>query len=212
VPVDMTVTRGHPVFSWVYARTGPMCDRRGTAERRRQLLANATGRVVEVGAGTGLNFPHYPSEVTDVRAIEPDPYMFRRLVAAMNTASVPVKVRRAPVESMSIDIGSADTVVMSLVLCSVADMGVALAEARRALKHGGRLLFFEHVRAEEPRLARWQGRLGRPWGLIAGGCHPDRDTLAAIEAQGFQVQDVERFDEPGGMLAKPHIIGWAKKP
>jgi len=189
-----------------------MWDRRGTAERRRQLLANATGRVVEVGAGTGLNLPHYPSDVTDVRAIEPDPYTFRRLVAAMSTASVPVKVRRAPVESMSIDIGSADTVVMSLVLCSVADVGVALAEARRALKHGGRLLFFEHVRAGDGRLSRWQDRLERPWGLVSGGCHPNRDTLAAIEAQGFQVQEVERFDEPGGMLAKPHIIGWAKKP
>jgi SAM-dependent methyltransferase len=208
----MTVTRGHPLFAWVYARTGPMCDRRGTAERRRQLLANASGRVVEVGAGTGLNLPHYPSDVTDVRAIEPDPHMFRRLVAAMGTASVPVKVRRAPVEAMSIDIGSADTVVMSLVLCSVTDVGVALAEARRALKHGGRLLFFEHVRAEEPRLSRWQDRLERPWGLVSGGCHPNRDTLAAIRSQGFQVQDVERFDERGGMLAKPHIIGWATKP
>ena len=188
-----------------------MCDRRGTAERRRQLLANATGRVVEVGAGTGLNFPHYPSDVTDVRAIEPDPYMFRRLVAAMPTATVPVKVRRAPVEAMSIDIGSADTVVMSLVLCSVADVGVALAEARRALKHGGRLVFFEHVRAEGG-LSRWQDRLERPWGLLAGGCHPNRDTLAAIQAQGFQVKDIERFDEPGGLLAKPHILGWATKP
>ena len=189
-----------------------MSDRRGTAERRKQLLSHASGRVVEVGAGTGLNLAHYPSEVTDVRAIEPDPYMFRRLVAAMGTASVPVKVRRASVEAMSIDVGSADTVVMSLVLCSVADVGVALAEARRALKHGGRLLFFEHVRAEGGRLSRWQDRLERPWGLVSGGCHPNRDTLASIQAQGFQVQDVERFDEPGGMLARPHILGWATKP
>jgi SAM-dependent methyltransferase len=204
--------RGHPIFAWAYARLGPISDRRGTAERRRQLLANASGRVVEVGAGTGLNFPYYPPAVTDVRAVEPDPYMFRRLVAAMNTSSVPVKVRRAPVEAMSIDIGSADTVVMSQVLCSVADVGVALAEARRALRHGGRLLFFEHVRAEDGRLSRWQDRLERPWGLVAAGCHPNRDTLASIRAQGFEIQEIERFDEPGAMLAKPHIIGWATKP
>jgi SAM-dependent methyltransferase len=208
----MTAFRGHPIFACAYARLGPLSDRRGTIERRRQLLANANGRVVEVGAGTGLNFPHYPPAVSDVRAVEPDPYMFRRLVAAMGTASVPVKVRRAPVEGMSIDVGSVDTVVMSLVLCSVADVGVALAEARRALKHGGRLLFFEHVRAEGKHLSIWQDRLERPWGLVAAGCHPNRDTLASIRAQGFEVQDVERFDEPGGMLAKPHIIGWATKP
>jgi ubiquinone/menaquinone biosynthesis C-methylase UbiE len=175
-------------------------------------LASATGRVIEVGAGTGLNLPHYPTAVTEVVALEPDPHMFRRLVAAMGDAAVPVRVARASAEALPFDDATVDAVVMSLVLCSVPDVDEALAEARRVLEPGGRLLFFEHVRADDPRFARWQDRLERPWGVVGGGCHPNRDTLAAIRAAGFEVQEVERFDEPNAVLARPHILGWALNP
>ena len=204
--------RGHPVFAWGYAKLGPRLDRRGTADRRRELLSRATGRTVEVGAGTGLNLRYYPSAVTEVLAVEPDLYMFRHLVAALASAPVPVRLKRASAEALPVEGASVDTIVMSLVLCSVPDTDAALAEALRVLKPGGRLLFFEHVRSQDARLARRQDRFERPWGWFGGGCHPNRDTLAAIGLAGFQVQEVERFDEPGAMLAKPHILGWATKP
>jgi SAM-dependent methyltransferase len=203
---------GHPVFAWVYACLAPRQDARGTVEHRRRLLATATGRAIELGAGTGLNLPHYPPAVTDVLALEPDPHMFRRLVDAMPTASVPVAVGRMPAAPLELGDGSADTIVCSLVLCSVPDQAAALAEARRVLVPGGRLLFFEHVRATDARLARWQDRLERPWGWGAGGCHPNRDTVAAIEAAGFTVEDLDRWDERGGGLAKPHVLGRASRP
>ncbi len=204
--------RGHPVFAWGYAKLGPRMDRHGTAEHRRELLLRATGRTVEVGAGTGLNLRYYPSTVAEVIAVEPDRSMFRYLVAALPDASVPVRLKRAPADALPIEEASVDTVVMSLVLCSVFDMHAALVEARRILKPGGRLLFFEHVRSENARLARRQDRFERPWGWFGGGCHPNRGTLAAIGLAGFKLQEVERFDEPGAMLAKPHILGWATRP
>jgi len=204
--------RGHPVVAWGYARLGPRLDRRGTADRRRQLLSRATGRAVEVGAGTGLNLRYYPPAVSEVLAVEPDRYMFRHLVAALAGAPVPVRLERASAEALPVEGASVDTIVMSLVLCSVPDTDAALAEALRVLKPGGRLLFFEHVRSQDARLARRQDRFEGPWGWFGGGCHPNRDTLAAIGLAGFQVQEVERFDEPGAMLAKPHILGWATKP
>ena len=180
-----TPGRAHPIFAWFYAMFAPRLEAKdGTRERRIALLSHAIGRVVEVGAGTGLNLPHYPPAVTDVVATEPDPHMFRRLARALQTASVPVQVRRATAEALPIEDGWADTVVCTLVLCSVRDPGRALAEARRVLKPGGRLLLCEHVRGRAS-LARWQDRFERPWGRLAGGCHPNRDTVGAVEAAGF---------------------------
>jgi ubiquinone/menaquinone biosynthesis C-methylase UbiE len=187
-------------------------DANGTAEHRRALLSNATGRVVEVGAGTGLNLRYYPAAVTEVIALEPDPHMFRRLAAEAGSASMPVDLRRASAEALPIETRWADTVVMSLVLCSVQDVPTALAEARRVLRPGGRLLFFEHVRAEDPRLARRQDRYERPWGWFGAGCHPNRDSVGAISDAGFEIRDLERFDEASALLAKPHVLGWAVTP
>jgi SAM-dependent methyltransferase len=107
--------------------------------------------------------------------------------------------------------GAVDTVVASLVLCTVTDLDEALAEVRRVLRPGGRLRFYEHVRAEDPRLARWQDRLERPWGWLVGGCHPNRDTVAAITAAGLQVVQLDRFDlQAMPPLARPHVLGVAK--
>ncbi len=200
---------GHPIFAWGYARMGPRADLRGTGERRRRLLAGARGSVIEVGAGTGLNLAHYPPAVTEVLAVEPDPHMFRRLARASETSPVPVRLRRAVAGGLPAPDGSADVVVCSLVLCSVPDVAAALSETRRVLRPAGRLLFFEHVRALDPKLAKWQDRLEGPWGRCGGGCHPNRDTVAEIEASGFRIVELDRFDEPGAMLAKPHVVGSA---
>ena len=202
---------GHPVFAWFFERLGPRADARGTAERRRQLLTRAAGRVVEVGAGTGLNLPHYPpGAVTEVLAVEPDPHMFRRLALSIGDVPVPVKLRRATADALHLGDGWADTVVMSLVLCSVPSQAGALAEARRVLSLDGRILFFEHVRSESPGFARLQDLGERGWGWFGGGCHPNRDTISAIRAAGFEIEELERFDEPGALLAKPHVLGVAR--
>jgi ubiquinone/menaquinone biosynthesis C-methylase UbiE len=202
---------GHPVFAWFYDKMGARADARGTAERRRQLLAHAAGRVVEVGAGTGLNLAHYPpGAVSEVLAVEPDPNMFRRLALAKSGAPVPVRLERASAEALPVEDGWADTVVMSLVLCSVASQQDALAEAHRALNPGGHLLFFEHVRSESRRLARLQDLGEVPWGWFGAGCHPNRDTIAAIRTSGFEIVEMERFPEPAGLLAKPHVLGVAR--
>ncbi|MGQ0668239.1 MAG: class I SAM-dependent methyltransferase [Actinomycetota bacterium] len=201
--------KGHRVFAWFYAHLSPGAERRGAAEHRRKLLSRAEGVVVEIGAGTGLNFPHYPAGVTEVLATEPDPHMLKRLRAAAAESRVPVRVVEAGAESLPLPDGSADTVVATLVLCSVTDVQASLGQARRVLKPGGRLLFYEHVRAQAAGFARWQDRFERPWGFFGAGCHPNRDSVAAIGAAGFEIEEIERFDEPGTLLAKPHVLGSA---
>jgi ubiquinone/menaquinone biosynthesis C-methylase UbiE len=202
---------GHPVFAWFYSKLAPRMEDRGAREHRERLLEAATGRVVEVGAGTGLNLPLYPSAVSEVLAIEPDPHMLKRLLAASETASVPVRIQRGAAEDLPVEDGWADAVVLCLVLCSVTDVSRALSEARRVLKSGGRVLFYEHVRSPEERLAGRQDRLERPWSWMAGGCHPNRDSVGAIQAAGFELKQVDRFEVPGSFLATPHALGSATK-
>ncbi len=204
------MSEGHRFFAFAYDKLAPAIERRGTAARRATLLAGASGSVVEIGAGTGLNLGHYPDAVTEVIATEPDPHMLRRLARAAPAAGVPVRMQRARAEALPVEDASADVVVSSLVLCSVPDPAAALAEARRVLRPGGRLFFLEHVRAAPgSSLERWQDRLRRPWGMVSGGCKPNRDTVAAIVEAGFEIEDVDRWDEPGAALARPHVAGTA---
>ncbi len=202
----------HPVFARCYARVGHLLDAE-VAGHRSKLLAGLAGRVIEVGAGNGLSFPHYPATVTEVVAVEPEPYLRRLALAAARRAPVPIRVVDGTAEALPAPDTAVDAVVASLVLCTVQDLDRALAEARRVLRPGGTLRFFEHVRGEDPRLARWQDRLERPWGWLAGGCHPNRDTVAAITAAGLRVVALERFDlQAMPALARPHVLGVAERP
>jgi ubiquinone/menaquinone biosynthesis C-methylase UbiE len=202
----------HPLFARCYARVGHLMEAE-VAEHRSKLLAGLTGRVIEVGAGNGLNFPHYPATVTEVLAIEPEPYLRHLALAAARQALVPIRVVDGTAEALPAHDATFDAVVASLVLCTVADPVRALAEARRVLHPGGRLRFYEHVRATDPRLARWQDRLQRPWGWLVGGCHPNRDTVAAITAAGLRVIQLDRFDlQAMPPLARPHVLGVAERP
>jgi ubiquinone/menaquinone biosynthesis C-methylase UbiE len=201
----------HPIFARCYARVGHLMDAE-IADHRRRLLAGLTGRVLEVGAGNGLNFQHYPAAVTEVLAIEPEPYLCRLALAAARQAPVPIRVVDGTGEALPALDRAVDVVVASLVLCTVTDLNQALAETRRVLRPGGKLRFYEHVRAEDPRLARWQDRLERPWGWLVGGCHPNRDTVAAINAAGLRLEQLDRFDlQAMPPLARPHVLGLAER-
>jgi ubiquinone/menaquinone biosynthesis C-methylase UbiE len=203
----------HPVFARLYARMSRSADRSGVAEHRAELLAGVAGRVVEVGAGNGLNFAHYPPEVTEVVAVEPEPFLRARAAEAAATARVPVTVVEGVADRLPAEDGAFDAAVASLVLCSVPDQATALAELRRVLRPGGELRFYEHVVAHEPRAARVQRWLDDSgvWPRLMGGCHGARDTGAAIERAGFAIERCRRFPFGPGPLATPHLVGLARR-
>ncbi|MGY1708798.1 methyltransferase domain-containing protein [Geodermatophilus sp. SYSU D00758] len=212
----MPGTCSHPVFARVYARLVPAMDRAGAAGHRRRLLAGLSGRVLEVGAGSGADFPHYPAAVTEVVAVEPEPHLRELARRAAASAPVPVTVVAGTAEHLPAADGSFDAAVCALVLCSVPDQRAALAELRRVLRPGGRLVFWEHVRAGTPGAARVQDVLDRTlWPRLAGGCHTGRDTAAAVSAAGFRLETVERFRWPDTRLpgpTAPHVLGSAVRP
>jgi ubiquinone/menaquinone biosynthesis C-methylase UbiE len=201
----------HPVFARLYPVMGRAMDRGGIAERRQALLAGITGNVVEVGAGDGLDFAHYPPTVTHVLAVEPEPRLRQLAHAAAERATVPVEVVDGLAEHLPAEDHTADAVVVSLVLCSVRDQDAALGEIHRVLKPGGQLRFLEHVRADTPGLARAQRVLDATiWPRLAGGCHTGRDTAAAIERSGFAIERLDRFLFPDARTPSSfHILGTA---
>src|SRR5919107_4837702 len=186
--------RGHPIFAALYDPMAASAERRWMGERRRRLLAGARSAVLEIGGGTGANLAYY-RDVDRVTVAEPDSFMRKRLGQKLADVNVPVEVSDARAEALHFPDGTFDTVVSTLVLCTVPDQGSALDEVRRVLRPGGRLLFIEHVRAEGSR-ARWQDRVERTWGWLFGGCHPNRDTVAAIEESGFEIEAFESFLPP----------------
>ncbi len=204
----------HPRFARAYARAVVGMNRRGGTEHRRRLLSGLQGSVIEVGAGEGSSFGLYPSAVTDVLAVEPDDYLRGLAEQRAASVSVPVVVVAGSAEHLPAPSAGADVVVCSLVLCSVEDQGKALAEIYRVLRPGGTLAFYEHVRSHRRWIAAVEDALTPGWQRFAGGCHPNRDTLEAITAAGFQVQDNERFGFAPQLLAPPvaHILGRAVRP
>ncbi|HZA76485.1 MAG TPA: class I SAM-dependent methyltransferase [Acidimicrobiales bacterium] len=205
----------HPVFARLYARMAKAFEAKGAAEHRDEALAGIGGRVVEVGAGTGANFVHYPSSVSEVVAVEPEPYLRDLAAKAAASAPVSVTVLDGVADCLPLDDGSCDVGVASLVLCSVEDQGAALAELRRVIRPGGELRFFEHVRADTPGFARFQRVVDVVWPYLGGGCHASRDTLAAIAAAGFDLETARRFTfRPSLTVAPvaPHVIGVARRP
>jgi ubiquinone/menaquinone biosynthesis C-methylase UbiE len=203
----------HPVFARGYAWLAKREDKAGNADNRRELLAGLTGTVVEVGAGIGSNFEHYPTTVNEVIAVEPEPYLRRRAQEAAASARVPVRVVDGVADALPLEDASVDAGLASLVLCSVPDQATALAELYRVIKPGGELRFYEHVvsnRQGHRRLQRFLDATFYP--RVAGGCHLTRDTRPAIEAAGFIVQRSRRFPFPPGLLGLPHILGSARRP
>jgi SAM-dependent methyltransferase len=201
----------HRLFAAMYDRLLAPSEAGGLADRRRQLLARAHGRVLEVGAGTGLNLAYYlAGSVTSVVALEPDGAMRRRLEDRRTDASVTVQVEADGVETADLPRGGFDTIVTTLVLCTVPDVQVAAERIRAWLAPGGCLLFLEHVRAPGWR-ALTQRAVTPLWSLVAGGCHLDRDTLGALRGAGLLIADCDRFPMPaGGPLLHTCVQGMAK--
>ena len=187
---------------------------KGERDHRVEMLAGLRGRVIEVGAGNGLNFDLYPESVTEVVAVEPEAVLRRGAEQAAGRASVPVRVVDGVADALPAEDASFDAGVASLVLCSVPDQAAALAELHRVIRPGGELRFYEHVAADAPGFARVQ-RLADPvWTRFAGGCHVNRDTAGAIEAAGFAIDRIRRFSFSISLmdrLASPQIVGVARR-
>jgi ubiquinone/menaquinone biosynthesis C-methylase UbiE len=204
---DATWGRG---FAAVYDRAFEATEEAGLREMRRELLAGASGRTVDVGAGTGANIGLFPPAVTELLFAEPDPHMVKRLRAKLS--GVEGEVLQAPAERLPLEDSSIDTVAFTLVLCTVPNPTAALAEAARILRPGGKLLFLEHVRSEDAGLARWQDRLEKPWRFLADGCHCNRDTVATIETSAFAIEKVEKGSLPKAPpLVRPLVGGSATR-
>jgi SAM-dependent methyltransferase len=205
----------HPFFARMWIRLAPKGEEKGVAQHRDDLLAGLSGRVLELGAGSGLNFVHYPAAVTEVVAVEPEPTLRAAAAEAAARASVPVRMVDAVADSLPAEDGEFDAAVTSLVLCSVPDQASALAELRRVVRPGGQLRFYEHVHAETQPAATLLAIADKTfWPLIAGGCHPTRETGPAIEAAGFDIVQCRRFRfSPGAPEPKlPYILGRANRP
>jgi ubiquinone/menaquinone biosynthesis C-methylase UbiE len=201
----------HPIFARFFDRFSQSMEKEA-GPYRDEMLAGLSGRVLEVGAGNGMNFARYPASVDEVVALEPEPYLRQKAEAAARSAPVRVTVRDGVAHPLPLEDDSFDAAVASLVLCSVPDPDHAIAELRRVLRPGGELRFFEHVRSSRPRKARVQKVLDGAgvWPWLIGGCHTARDTLAALEHAGFTLDRVRRVDVgPAANPANPHVVGVA---
>jgi ubiquinone/menaquinone biosynthesis C-methylase UbiE len=205
-----------PIFARILARTALLEERRGGAEHRRRLLAGLRGRVIEVGAGSGVSFAYYPASVTELVAVEPEAHLRAMAKEAAAAAPIAVRVVEGVADALPLDDASMDAAVVTAVLCSVSDPAAALRELARVIRPGGELRFFEHVAARSRRLARLQRALDATvWPRVNGGCHTSRDTEAAIRAAGFQIEERERFSFRAHVLAAPvapRILGRARRP
>jgi ubiquinone/menaquinone biosynthesis C-methylase UbiE len=190
-------------------------ERMGQAEHRQAMLDGISGRVVELGAGNGINFRYYPATVSEVVAVEPEPYLRERAEEAARGATTSVTVVDGLGGELPFDDASFDAAVTSLVLCSVPDQHHVLIDLVRVVRPGGELRFYEHVRAADPRRARVQDAITPVWRLMGGGCHPNRDTASAIEAAGFSIESCETVMFSPCFICAPaarRIIGTARRP
>lgn len=203
----------HPLFARAFDRVCAPAMEREVSPLRQELLAGLHGRVLEVGAGNGLSFAHYPPTVSEVVALEPEPYLRARERLAANAAAVAVSVREGVAETLPDEAASFDAAVASIVLCSVADPERALSELRRVLRPGGELRFFEHIRSDRSPKATIQLLLDRSgvWPLLAGGCHCGRETVSAIAAAGFRVDSCRSVElGPRWLHTNPWVLGTAR--
>jgi ubiquinone/menaquinone biosynthesis C-methylase UbiE len=204
----------HPIFARTFPAMSRAVEHGGMADRRKTLLASLAGDVIEIGAGTGANFSHYPETVTRVLAVEPEPRLRALAAAAADAVPVPIEVTDGMAGALPAGDASYDSAVVSFVLCTVPDEAAALAEIRRVLRPGGGLCFLEHVRADSTGIRRVQRVLDATiWPRLFGGCHLGLDAAAAIERAGFTIGRLDEFLFPArrGPVSF-HIAGYAAAP
>ena len=206
------MSNGHKWFAAMYDRMMAAEEKGHLKDARSHIVGGARGRVLEVGAGTGANFPYYEAGRTGtIVATEPDPYMLARARRRLEELRLPIELQQAPAEGLPFADDSFDTVVSTLVMCSVDSLEEALREIRRVLKPGGEFRFFEHVRSISSVGAFFQDVATPAWRWLGAGCHPNRDVAAAIEGAGFQIRELRRQypvpNIPPLSLARPHILG-----
>ena len=204
-------------FAWYYPKVVGVSERAGQAATRRQLFSKATGRTLEIGAGSGLNLPHYTDRVTEFVVSEPSPHMREHLRNRLEAEPPPVgswELADASAESLPFEAESFDTVTGGFIMCSIPDPAAALNEIARVLKPGGRYIFLEHVHAGSGTLlGRFQDAIEIPHRYIAAGCHPNRRTWETIEASPLEVERLERGRQPKSPPSvRPTILGSAVRP
>jgi SAM-dependent methyltransferase len=210
-PLQGSVAWGR-IFALLYDPFLWVGERAGLRAQRQELLSQARGCTLEIGSGTGLNLAHYPDDLDELVLIEPDPAMRSRLEKRLSRSSRRARLVDAPAERLPFADGSFDTVVSTLVLCSVDAPDVALREIARVLRPDGQLLFLEHVRSESPTLARWQDRLAGPWRRFAQGCRCNRETPELILACGLRLEPVREASwQAMPPIVRPLIAGRAQK-
>jgi len=216
--MEANVTQGPPPGDSAWARAFALLydpfvwvgERAGLRAHRKALLSGARGCTLEIGSGTGLNLPHYPDDLDDLILAEPDAAMRCRLEKRLSRSGRGTRLVDAPAERLPFPDGSVDTVVSTLVLCTVDAPDAALREIARVLRPGGQLLFLEHVRSESPTLARWQDRLAGPWRRFAQGCRCNRATAELIVTCGLELEQTRETSWRGmPPIVRPLIVGRA---
>ncbi len=198
------------VFAKAYDVAFVLAEKRGLSAIRRDLIGRAAGRVLELGAGTGRNIEHYPESITELVLSEPDAQMIARLRRRVALSPGKMSVLGMNAEEISVRDASVDTVVSTLVLCSVRDPVRTLAEVARILRPGGTFLFAEHVRSDSVSSARWQDKMSRTWGWCACGCQCNRDTLSTLDGSPLRVEAMwkDRLHWVGPLI-RPLVVGVA---
>jgi len=198
------------LFAALYDTIGKGSEEAGMRDERRRLIAEAQGATIEIGAGTGLNLQHYPDAVTRLVLVEPDRHMRARLERRVHELSPTAEIVDATADRLPFRDATFDTAVVTFVLCSVPEQQSALSEIARVLKPDSRLLFLEHVRSEDPKVAKWQDRVRPVYNLF--DCNPNRATLAAIAASPFEVESVRQGEVPKApKVERPMIVGVARR-
>ncbi len=197
------------IFARIYDPSLWLGEIAGMRRRRSTLVADAYGRVVEIGAGTGLNIAHYPDGIAELALLEPEPGMRRKLARRLQQHARVARIVDAPAERLPLADASVDTVVSTLVLCTVDDPERALREIARVLRPDGQLLFIEHVRASSRFLAACQDYLHGPWRRFAGGCRCNRATVELMRNCGFTVAADDVVWRGMPPIIRPLVVGRA---
>lgn len=201
----------HRIFAALYEWIFKSLEKGGLADKRRELLAGARGATLELGAGIGHNLEHYPAAVERLVLTEPDPHMAKRLRAKVEESTRPAEVIEAGAESLPFGADEFDTVIATLIFCTVPDPGAVLTEVARVLKPGGRMLFMEHVRSHSDGRAKWQDRLNPAQNFFFGGCNLNRSTADTLRSSPLVIEEIrdDTMPKEAGPLVQPMIVGSA---